>query len=794
MTTSRTNTGFSGVGGSPNNQGDGSQDFEALQLTSLRGPNVLPGPARRSKAPKLDVDLILTKAQAHQHFKRRNITYRNLPEFEPLYHSDEVEAQALLRDEIERLVAAASHDDPKQKSSKAGTPSSASQRSDDATASGSLPAIINLEWQSGLNGTTRDVLTCVEHLLTNLALVMYKNALLLVQNLRWCHSSRGVAGIFESALNDMLQTRKVLISRLVPHSQYIDTEPPPPLQPETASYALYDVMVDYVTSTIAKVIVESGDGPAWCNNSLAILARLSRKLKNLKTNARRYADEAISSAEFLHEDLRDERTDAGKHNVFNFDSGSYDVVDDSIYLKDYFVEQFRYRDYLCQILTSVLSTIEYGMTDQPLPTTQKIFDFNVMCQKENNFSLLVSSDAHDNISVTPNEMSMGLSVTGCNLLLDLAKQLSSRQRKPTPYGAAKLLRWWWREGTSLESGQTWIETTEESFSALIALAMASSSVSQWLAELLDFASCLEEETGEIRAFRPHTNFHLAFTFAQSREEVTPFINNDTISLARFVRHSAQDSQKEEAGNPGASLRLQYQQHKAKIGNWTIDSGTITVHRPWIVIGIVVPSLILALAGVSLMLAPYKRPKGVDPSNFMIFLWSIALSFLLVAKAFFVPDWPWHDFLRGNVACRSVTEVARISGIDEQLIILHLLNDRHGLAIKGPYDTAFNRSTGPIEAFTIGFSIDVPIDLGTLYASGFLILKVDNYERPRLVCMRGSVDASFDTRAQKSLEIVGDVPLLTKHDSVFGTKIRLTYESIHWQHVFGLYVNRTAKFV
>lgn len=771
------------------------QDYDALGLSSLRGRNVVPGPARRAKGPNLDADRILARAQVHRRFRHHNIQYRNLPEFEALYQSDEAEGEAHLKSEIERLVAAANQTDGEATSTTSNGSSAKFRKSRDSTTATGVPSVVCFGKDSESDISVKDLLTCIDHLQCNLALVVYKNALLVVQSLRWCHSSSGVSGIFEMALRAMNRTRRVLISRLIPHSQFIETDPPFPLHPGSAAYALYDVIVDYITSSVARTILESADGPTWCDTSVAVLARLSRKLKNLKSNARRYADEAISSAEFLHEDLRDENTDAGKHIVFHFDGDSYDVVDDSIYLKDYFVQQLYYRSSLCGILEDVLSTVQLGINDQSLGIRQKEFDFNVMCQKaESNFPLLVSSDARQNISATTNETAMGLSVTGCRLLMSLARDLSSRKAKLDPHVSVGVLRWWWIDNTINDTAQAVIDTVEESFSILVALAMAGSTVASELASLLEFASSLDEDAGEVRAFQPKTDLHLAFTFARSQKRNDPTMEKDTIRLADFVQRSyLVESPHEEIANPGASLRKQRRQYEMKISNWTIDSETITIHRPWVVIGIVLPSLIIALAGVSLMLAPYKRPKGVDPSNFMIFLWSIALSFLLVGKAFFVPDWPWHDFLRGNVACRSVSEVARISGVDEQVVMMQLLYDRHGLAVKGPYDTVFSGSTDKA-ASTIGFSIDVPIDLKTLYASGFLILKVDNYERPRLVCLRGAEDADFDSRAHKMMRLVGDVPSLARQRSEFGTKIRLSREAIHWQHVFGLYVDPTTKFV
>ncbi|KAF5702433.1 hypothetical protein FMUND_13488 [Fusarium mundagurra] len=102
----------------------------------------------------------------------------------------------------------------------------------------------------------------------------------------------------------------------------------------------------------------------------------------------------------------------------------------------------------------------------------------------------------------------------------------------------------------------------------------------------------------------------------------------------------------------------------------------------------------------------------------MFAWIIAGFIILLSKSIRVAEWPWRDFLKGRVTYRSVRELASVTGLDEQGIMMHLLSleDETPLVTKGPYNSVFS-STG-----SDGFSIDVQPKIGTLVVSGCLSLK------------------------------------------------------------------------
>jgi len=112
-------------------------------------------------------------------------------------------------------------------------------------------------------------------------------------------------------------------------------------------------------------------------------------------------------------------------------------------------------------------------------------------------------------------------------------------------------------------------------------------------------------------------------------------------------------------------------------------------------------------------------------------WLLAGAFLVGAKSRYVADWPWHQFLRGQIICQSVSELAEASRLKRQTILLYLLHNemRNPLVFRGPYHGAFSQRT---KSGKTGFSINVPLEHATALAAGFIVLKVWNGVGVRLL--------------------------------------------------------------
>lgn len=169
-----------------------------------------------------------------------------------------------------------------------------------------------------------------------------------------------------------------------------------------------------------------------------------------------------------------------------------------------------------------------------------------------------------------------------------------------------------------------------------------------------------------------------------------------------------------------------------MNGWEFDEMAVLVNCRKYVLMVLALSTILVCGGLAIGFTVKERIRGVDPFNITTYLWVLAAFVILIAKYIRVEQWPWRDFLRMQVVCRSVTELASVSGIDKQMILAKLLNEEHTSRLKtrGPFNAAFMRQADGAE----GFSIDEPIHFKTLLLSGLIMVKVLTFKGEALVCL------------------------------------------------------------
>ncbi|KAK3341820.1 hypothetical protein B0T25DRAFT_511238 [Lasiosphaeria hispida] len=180
---------------------------------------------------------------------------------------------------------------------------------------------------------------------------------------------------------------------------------------------------------------------------------------------------------------------------------------------------------------------------------------------------------------------------------------------------------------------------------------------------------------------------------------------------------------------GAEAKLEEMRRQTR--EWEIDGGAVVVKCPVYVWSVLSCCALLVTGGLLSAFLIGDRIEGVDPFNIATFTWVIAAFILLIAKSVRVSDWPWRDFLLGRVTCCSLTELRSVTGMDPQDMIAFFLSTStdNRLLSRGPFNTAFFRNAG-----WDGFSIDVKPELQTLLACGVIPLKVTMLRGPSLICL------------------------------------------------------------
>jgi hypothetical protein len=243
----------------------------------------------------------------------------------------------------------------------------------------------------------------------------------------------------------------------------------------------------------------------------------------------------------------------------------------------------------------------------------------------------------------------------------------------------------------------------------------------------------------------------------------------------------------------------FDDYTQEMDNWVIDENSVTVACGWYVWPIIAVAATLAGGGLAIGFSVGGRIPGVDPSNLATYLWVVAAFIMLIGKSIHVKEWTWNDFLHRRVRCCSVSELHAITGMNEQLIIAKLLHDECGgsvLKIRGPYNSVFLRRC------TEGFSIDSPIETGTLLLSGLTMLKVVTPRGHALVCLdsrRGADLRIVYHQSDQSREhlVCQDInPQYKRTRGAAGDEIRLPLmrtKNLKWKRVQGIYKVRDARF-
>ncbi|CAP65382.1 uncharacterized protein PODANS_6_8880 [Podospora anserina S mat+] len=135
--------------------------------------------------------------------------------------------------------------------------------------------------------------------------------------------------------------------------------------------------------------------------------------------------------------------------------------------------------------------------------------------------------------------------------------------------------------------------------------------------------------------------------------------------------------------------------------WVLEEKGVMVQCRLYVSAVVALSASLVIGGISIGITVGDRIPEVDPFNITTYCWVLAAFVVLVFKSIRVRDWPWNDFLHGQVLCRSVSELASVTGIQDQLIIAYLLyrEPTSWLRTRGPFNNVFDG------VHDDGFSID-----------------------------------------------------------------------------------------
>lgn len=230
-------------------------------------------------------------------------------------------------------------------------------------------------------------------------------------------------------------------------------------------------------------------------------------------------------------------------------------------------------------------------------------------------------------------------------------------------------------------------------------------------------------------------------------------------LSRFRPRSLKSSHVESTGSSTSDttkdflgiedLEKQYRRFQRTMNSWHMSDKDVMVLCNVFVLSAVGIFLLIVVVGLVILFTFRKGISGVDRSNILIFLWTIAVFGIGLSKSWYTNDWTWHDFIHRQLPCKGVQELSRVTGVDEQIILMYLLRkDNKQFYTTGEYNSLFQRRAPESQRRlkdeaaknnlhrVDGFAIDCPLKLSTLLACGFLVFMVEREDGVYLVCIGG----------------------------------------------------------
>ncbi|EPE04849.1 hypothetical protein F503_00003 [Ophiostoma piceae UAMH 11346] len=182
---------------------------------------------------------------------------------------------------------------------------------------------------------------------------------------------------------------------------------------------------------------------------------------------------------------------------------------------------------------------------------------------------------------------------------------------------------------------------------------------------------------------------------------------------------------------------------AQMANWTIGPHSITINDNWYCRTTFTAISLLVLGALALIFIAGRQPlAGVDRPNLVVLVWTAAGFLMAYVKSTRVEAWPWHDFLRGQVVCRSISEIHAVTKINPQTLLAVLLWNANSMTISlrtsGPFCSLFG------EHESGGFDIDIAPLNDTAMAGGHLFVVVSTHDGPALVDLVAQADAESYT--------------------------------------------------
>jgi hypothetical protein len=348
-----------------------------------------------------------------------------------------------------------------------------------------------------------------DQILCNLAIIDLENQILIFEH---CPTS----GMINIAALLYASTRATLIGRYH-HSDKVKRSKPKTLEPSSRNEVAYFLLVDFLTSSIARLLVRSASSEAWNSQILAVVAQWSVKLKALSSDPTRFAEAALSNGEEVVLELneqsrRESRNMLQMREVETGDSKGkekVDLPDDPNLSILYYGNNFLLRYHMSNIFRDALRCL-YSPSF-PQKQTETFQTCTLVYESGLDRSLIViEADREGNVATSSVTMHVKAAYSAVKLVVENVEELKKREIPSRNTSCAidpAVLRWHWSEDRSATLQERTLITTrlDDLVSVLVPQALARPYVAEQIQQMIATIANSSEEEDHIPRFR-HLHF------------------------------------------------------------------------------------------------------------------------------------------------------------------------------------------------------------------------------------------------------------------------------------------------
>ena len=770
-------------------------------LTQPSAPhNIISRDELEGNLSEIKVDAIVKTANNHNEYVDGERTLKNLPRFDECEDLiSGAEWEHLLQEEVVKLVGFSGNSSP--------------------PLFDSHDCLQNMAREDfNLVAGLADQIYC------NLSILQHDNARIVIEKSKTPN---------RNAWSELLKTRKTLADRYAQTEAQVEGCLPRHLDNPDKDFRAYCALLDYILAVSVWWMIRSVYSKYLEQQVFATLARWAVKLKALAKDPVRAAEQALSDTSDLFTmrktelEFRDELLIVQvweKKAEINMS----DTPTDPTAL--YFDEKQLLGEVLSAIVINVLATLN---SQNRSPTPINSFEIcTLVYQTGLEGETTMFHGARDGgISTSSNLKHINFCLNSYLLLKSNTESIHNVwMSTPDPQTSAVSIRWSAADARNeLCVAQPIVHCMDHLVSLLVPAALSTPRCAILLSHLTNIATIMAKTEDRVAIYSPpRENFSLEYVITTPARQIEdakvvdpdiqPLSQSPARQLMKYssqgqgaMKHSVKLNAIAADTNQGIMKKTQdYDSAMNQMKAWKITPTYIKVDCRKYVISACAVAVLLVLGGLAIPFSVQSRIRGVDPFQITLFTW-IASGFVLVlAKSRYVSNWPWHDFLKGKVVCRSLSDLTDVSGLDTQIILQYLLHKEWKtlLVTSGPYNGLFIRKCDPrtydkrnVVPQTEGFSIDRPVALSTMYAVGFVMLKVASMDGEDLICLDGRKGGwdygshgrkgnwmtcrNFNEDILESARDSGTTKKKREHKLLFLQRIVFT-----WERVLGLYTKES----